>query len=161
MSPIIYTPIGLIHSPFQQPRGAPVQPPAAADVPGTITVFPEYQEGLQDLEGFSHLFLLYHFHLSQPCALKVIPFLDDTLRGVFATRAPARPNPIGLSVVRLDRVEGSTLFILDVDIVDGTPLLDLKPYVPAFDVRTGARSGWLAANLDKMPAGRADGRFSA
>jgi tRNA (adenine37-N6)-methyltransferase len=161
MPEIIFKPIGIIHSPFAQPQGAPIQPPAAANVPGTVVIFPEFQEGLQDLEGFSHLFLIYHFHLSNHYTLKVKPFLDDTKRGVFATRAPARPNSIGLSVVRLDRVEGNTLDILDVDIVDGTPLLDIKPYIPAFDLRTEARSGWFASNLDKMPSARADDRFSS
>ena len=135
MAEIIYQPIGIIHSPFATPPGAPIQPPAAHAIPGTVVIFPEYQEGLQDLEGFSHLFLIYHFHLSRPYTLKVKPFLDATTRGVFATRAPARPNPIGLSVVRLERIEGNTLFIVDVDIVDGTPLLDIKPYVPAFDAQ--------------------------
>lgn len=160
MSQIIFTTIGTIHSPFAHPQGAPIQPPAAANVPGTVIIFPKYQEGLQDLQGFSHLFLIYHFHLSNPYTLKVKPFLDDVSRGVFATRAPARPNPVGLSVVRLDRVEGNTLFILDVDVVDGTPLLDIKPYVPAFDIRAEASSGWIAANLEKLPTVRADGRFS-
>ncbi|MBM4286945.1 MAG: tRNA (N6-threonylcarbamoyladenosine(37)-N6)-methyltransferase TrmO [Deltaproteobacteria bacterium] len=161
MAKIIFTPIGIIHSPFHRPEGTPIQPAAAADVAGTVTVFPAYQEGLQDLEGFSHLFLIYHFHLSKNSTLKVTPFLDQTTRGVFATRAPSRPNPIGISVVRLDRIEGATLFIRDVDVIDGTPLLDLKPYVPAFDSRTDARIGWLAANLEKMPKVRDDGRFSA
>lgn len=161
MSNIISKPIGTIHSPFAQPQGAPIQPPAAANVPGTVVIFPEYQEGLQDLDGFSHLFLIYHFHLSNPYNLKVKPFLDDRPRGVFATRAPARPNPIGLSVVRLEKVEGNTLFVLDVDVVDGTPLLDIKPYVSAFDTRVETRDGWLTANLEKLPSVRADGRFSS
>jgi tRNA-Thr(GGU) m(6)t(6)A37 methyltransferase TsaA len=115
-----------------------------------VVISPEYQEGLQDLDGFSHLFLIYHFHLSRPYTLKVKPFLDATTRGVFATRAPARPNPIGLSVVRLERIEANTLFIVDVDVVDGTPLLDIKPYVPAFDAQPGARSGWLSEKLEDM-----------
>ena len=161
MSEIVFKPIGIIHSPFAQPQGAPIQPPAAANVPGTVVIFPEFHEGLQDLEGFSHLFLIYHFHLSNKYTLKVKPFLDDIQRGVFATRAPARPNPIGLSVVRLDRIEDNRLFILDVDVVDGTPLLDIKPYVPAFDVRAGAKSGWLTTNLEKISTVRADDRFSS
>jgi tRNA-Thr(GGU) m(6)t(6)A37 methyltransferase TsaA len=161
VSQIIFKPIGIIHSPFAQPQGAPIQPPAADNVPGSLVIFPEYGDGLQDLDGFSHLFLIYHCHLSKPCTLRVKPFLDDSQRGVFATRAPARPNPIGLSVVRLDRIEGNTLLIRDVDIVDGTPLLDIKPYVPAFDARTEARSGWMTANLEKMPTICADDRFSS
>lgn len=161
MPDIVFRPIGVIHSPWAQPQGAPLQPAAALDVPGTVEVWPEYQDGLQDLEGFSHLLLLYHFHLSGRYRLKVKPFLDEVRRGIFATRAPARPNPLGLSVVRLKGVEGCTLHILDVDIVDGTPLLDLKPYVPAFDARPEATSGWLAANLEKLAAATADDRFSS
>jgi tRNA-Thr(GGU) m(6)t(6)A37 methyltransferase TsaA len=156
---ITYKPIGIIHSPFAEPKGAPIQPPAALNTPGTVVFFPEYQEGLQDLEGFSHLFLIYHFHLSQQFNLKVTPFLDVTKRGVFATRAPARPNPIGLSIVRLERIEGNTLFILDVDVVDGTPLLDIKPYVPGFDALPQARSGWLSEKLENLATRRADDRF--
>jgi tRNA-Thr(GGU) m(6)t(6)A37 methyltransferase TsaA len=159
MSEIIYTPIGTIHSPIATPAGGPIQPAAANDIAGRVVVLPEYQEGLQDLEGFSHLFLLYHFHLSRPYSLKVKPFLDTVLRGVFATRAPARPNPIGLSIVRLERIEGNTLFILDVDIVDGTPLLDIKPYAPGFDALPQARSGWLSGKLENLATRRADDRF--
>ena len=124
-----------------------------------MEVFPEYGEGLADLEGFSHLILLYHFHLAQGFALRVKPFLDEQQHGLFATRAPARPNPIGISIVRLERVEGTRLYIREVDIVDGTPLLDIKPYVPRFDRRDGATSGWLAENLDRLESARDDGRF--
>ena len=161
MSAIIFKPIGVIYSPHLSPQGAPIQPPAAVDVPGQVVVFPEYQAGLQDLSGFSHLYLIYHFHLCHSYSLKVTPFLDDTQRGVFATRAPARPNPIGLSVVRLERIEDNTLFILDVDVVNGTPLLDLKPYVEVFDGRAHTKDGWLAGNLDKLATVRSDTRFSS
>jgi tRNA-Thr(GGU) m(6)t(6)A37 methyltransferase TsaA len=156
---IIFRPIGTVHSPFKAPPGTPIQPSAAIDIRGTVDIFPEYQAGLQDLEGFSHLILIYYFHLSQKFSLKVKPFLDDRQRGLFATRAPARPNPIGLSVVRLERIDGSRLYIREVDIVDGTPLLDLKPYVPRFDSRTEATSGWLAENLGRLEGVRDDGRF--
>ncbi len=158
---IIFRPIGTVHSPFKEPTGTPIQPSAARETPGIIEILPEYREGLQDLEGFSHLILLYHFHLARGFSLKVKPFLDDTERGLFATRAPARPNPIGLSIVRLERVEGLRLLIRDVDIVDGTPVLDIKPYVPQFDIRTEATNGWLAKNLDRLESVRDDGRFLA
>ena len=115
--------------------------------------------GLQDLEGFSHIILLYHCHLSKAYRLKVKPFLDDVERGLFATRAPARPNPIGISLVRLIRIENATLFVQDIDIIDQTPLLDIKPFVPDFDVRKAAKTGWLekkASNAEKISD---DGRF--
>jgi tRNA (adenine37-N6)-methyltransferase len=156
---IIFRPIGTVHSPFKEPTGTPIQPSASRETPGIVEILPEYREGLQDLEGFSHLILLYHFHLARGFSLKVKPFLDDVERGLFATRAPARPNPIGLSIVRLERLDGLRLHIRDVDIVDGTPLLDIKPYVPQFDIRTEATNGWLAENLDRLESARDDGRF--
>ena len=156
---IQYHPIGTIHSPFQVPRGTPIQPRAARGVEGTVQVLPPYVEGLQDLDGFSHIILLYHLHLAGPARLKVKPFLDDQARGLFATRAPARPNPIGLSVVRLVAIEDDTLYIQDVDIVDGTPLLDIKPYVPPFDAPEVQRVGWLEHKVGGLPQARDDGRF--
>jgi tRNA-Thr(GGU) m(6)t(6)A37 methyltransferase TsaA len=159
MDPITFRPIGLISTPFTTPAGTPIQPRAAEGVAGSIKIFPEFSQGLQDLEGFSHIFLLYHFHLVQSFSLLVKPFLDDKQRGLFATRAPARPNPIGLSIVRLERIEADTLHVLDVDMLDGTPLLDIKPFVPEFDVRDQARIGWLASNLNKLKMARDDGRF--
>ena len=143
MHKIAYSPIGIIHSPFKKPEGTPIQPSAAKGVRGEVDLFPEFAEGLEDLAGFSHIILLYHFHLSKKYHLKVKPFLDDEYRGLFATRAPARPNAIGLSVVRLTKIDEAKLHIEDVDIVDTTPLLDIKPYVPEFDVRSVARVGWL------------------
>ncbi len=160
MKKICYRPIGVIHSPFKELRGMPVQPTGASGVRGTIEVAPGFAEGLKDLLGFSHILLLYHFHLSQRYSLLVTPFLDDQLRGVFATRAPGRPNRIGISVVRLLGVEGLRLCIEDIDVVDGTPLLDIKPYVPEFDARQAERIGWLAGKVDRVPATRADGRFT-
>lgn len=115
---------------------------------------------MKDLEGFSHIILLYHFHLAAECSLLVKPFLDAELRGVFATRSPSRPNPIGLSVVRLVGVEANILHIQDVDIIDGTPLLDIKPYVPDFDVRKVECFGWLENNIHKLLNTKDDGRFS-
>jgi len=129
---ITYRPIGVIHTPFKEPKGTPIQPTAAPEVEGTVEVFTEFAEGLRDLGDFSHIVLVYHFHLSKKASLMVKPYMEETERGVFATRAPARPNPIGISVVRLVRLEGNILRIKGVDMVDGTPLLDIKPYVPEF-----------------------------
>jgi tRNA-Thr(GGU) m(6)t(6)A37 methyltransferase TsaA len=159
MDPVTFRPIGLISTPFTTPAGTPIQPKAAEGVAGSVKIFQEFSTGLQDLEGFSHIFLLYHFHLVQSFSLLVKPFLDDKQRGLFATRAPARPNPIGLSIVRLERIEADTLHVLDVDMLDGTPLLDIKPFVPEFDTRDQTRIGWLASNLNKLKMARDDGRF--
>ena len=158
--PIIYNPIGIIRTPFETPAGTPIQPPGGATSEGTVEVFPEFRAGLEDLEGFSHLILLYHCHLSGEFSLKVKPFLDDAEHGVFATRAPSRPNSIGLSVVRLIGVADGELSIREVDIINGAPLLDIKPYVPKFDVRPEARAGWLETRSDKTESTRDDGRFS-
>jgi tRNA-Thr(GGU) m(6)t(6)A37 methyltransferase TsaA len=161
MNTISYTPIGVIRSPFTAPAGMPIQSVAAQGVAGMLELAPTYQDGLQDLEGFSHLLLLYHFHLVRPSpSLVVTPFLDDQPHGIFATRSPQRPNPIGLSVVRLVSVAGTKVSIEDVDVVDGTPLLDIKPYVPAFDVRAATSIGWFAQRLDRLNHIRADQRFS-
>ena len=159
MDEVKYKPIGVIHSPFKEPKGTPIQPAGAKGISGTVEVFPEYAEGLKDIEGFSHIILICHFHLSRGWSLEVKPFMDDQLHGVFTTRAPARPNPIGISTVRLVRVEENILHIQDVDIVDGTPLLDIKPYVPEFDVRDVAKTGWLEQNLHKLSTSKDDARF--
>lgn len=140
---IVYRPIGVVRSPFSEAEGMPIQPSRARGIRGTVELAPEYAEGLEDLEGFSHAVLLCHLHRSRGFALKVVPFLDDTPRGVFATRAPRRPNPIGLSVVRLVSVEGNRITFEGVDLIDGTPVLDIKPYVPEFDEREEIRLGWL------------------
>jgi len=160
MKEIRYMPIGVIRSPFQDVKGMPIQTVGAKGVGGTVQVEPDYRDGLKDLEGFSHIILLYHFHHCQGYSLEVKPFMDDHMRGVFATRAPQRPNPIGISVVKLVKVEGCTVFIEDIDIVDGTPLLDIKPYVPEFDVREVQRTGWLAKKAGKVREVTADERFS-
>ncbi|OYT47943.1 tRNA (N6-threonylcarbamoyladenosine(37)-N6)-methyltransferase TrmO [Candidatus Bathyarchaeota archaeon ex4484_231] len=159
MNEIKYQPIGIIHSPFKEPRGTPIQPTAAKDVEGTVEVFPEYAEGLKDVDGFSHLILIYHFHLAKRVSLKVKPYMDNNLRGIFATRAPPRPNPIGLSIVQLIKVERNMLHIRDVDVVDGTPLLDIKPYVPEFDLRKVEKTGWLEKRVSRLPKAKDDGRF--
>ncbi|MBO8182540.1 MAG: tRNA (N6-threonylcarbamoyladenosine(37)-N6)-methyltransferase TrmO [Archaeoglobus sp.] len=156
---IVLRPIGIIRSPFKKPKGTPIQPPAAKGVRGTVEIFPEYGEGLRDLDGFSHIILLYYFHLSGKPSLLVKPFMDDEKHGVFATRAPSRPNPIGLSVVRLLSIEGNKLYVEDLDVVDGTPLLDIKPYVPEFDARKDVRRGWLEKSITRVREFKDDGRF--
>lgn len=136
--------IGIIHTPFVTPENIPIQPPGAAGLNGTVEVFQKDQAGLKDLDGFSHIILVYYFHRIQGFSLQLIPFMDTKPRGVFATRAPKRPNPIGLSIVPLDRIELGVLHVQNVDILDGTPWLDIKPYVPPFDRHTDTRTGWLA-----------------
>lgn len=138
----------------------PIQPAGATSVKGQVEVLSAYQDGLQDLDGFSHIILLYLFHRSRGFELKVVPFLDTTSRGVFATRAPKRPNPIGLSVVQLERIEGRILHVQGIDVLDGTPLLDIKPYVPEFDVQVEVRTGWLEQANKKAQDKRSDGRFA-
>jgi tRNA-Thr(GGU) m(6)t(6)A37 methyltransferase TsaA len=159
MKEIKYQPIGTIHSPFKDPQGMPIQPAGAKGVTGTIDIDPAYAEGLKDLEGFSHIILVYHFHLSKGYELKVKPFLDEVSHGVFSTRAPARPNPIGHSIVKLIRIADCTLDIEEVDIIDGTPLLDIKPYVPEFDLRSADRTGWLSGKAEEARGKKADERF--
>lgn len=159
---VAFSPIGFIRSPHATPQGMPIQPSGARGVRGSIELDPQYVEGLADIEGFSHIIVLYHFHASGEAKLTVTPYLDKTAHGVFATRAPSRPNPLGLSVVRLIGVEGPVLELEDVDILDGTPVLDIKPYVPAFDAPQGEiRAGWLEDKDDDAGAARADERFHA
>jgi len=160
MTQIKYAPIGLIRTPFKTPEGTPIQPQSAAGVDGKVEVFPEYVDGLADLEGFSHIFLIYHFHLAKPFALQVEPFLDDKPHGLFATRAPSRPNSIGISVVELMEIDNGRLHIRDIDVVDKTPLIDIKPYVPDFDVREATKIGWLKKKSQKVKKAIDDGRFS-
>lgn len=135
-------PIGVIRSPHRRAGETPIQPVYARGVRGRVEILPQYAEGLRDLDGFSHVYLLYRFHEASATRLTVKPFLDTQARGVFATRAPCRPNPIGLSLVRLVGCEANVLHIEDVDVLDGTPLLDIKPYVTRFDYRADARCGW-------------------
>jgi len=149
----------MIHSPFKDVNGMPIQPAAAEGVQGSVEIESDYVAGLKDIEGFSHIILVYHFHLSKGYSLVVKPFLDDKSHGVFATRAPRRPNAIGISIVRLVKVEGRVIHVEGVDIVDGTPLLDLKPYVPEFDVRNAERIGWLSNARRRVRDVRADERF--
>ena len=142
-------PIGVIRTPFIEPKGMPIQP-AFSRALGQVEVFAEYAEGLQDLEAFSHVILIYALHRAEGYALRVKPYLDDVARGLFATRYPYRPNPIGLSTVRLLSRRDDVLEVEGIDVLDGTPLLDIKPYVPDFDGKADARAGW----DDSRPAGK-------
>jgi tRNA-Thr(GGU) m(6)t(6)A37 methyltransferase TsaA len=152
--------IGVVHSPFLTPAGTPVQPSCAGpEAVGTVDVFEEYAAGLDDLYGFERIWVLSWFHRAGAARLRVIPYLDCEERGLFATRAPARPNPIGLSAVRLLRREGCRLHVADLDLIDGTPVLDLKPYAAAFDSYPGSREGWLQGRGGG--GGRGDDRFAA
>jgi tRNA (adenine37-N6)-methyltransferase len=160
MEKIAYRAIGIIHSPFKEIAGMPIQQPGAQGVEATIDIETAYAEGLKDLAGFSHIILVYHFHQVKDFKLQLKPFLDDELHGIFSTRAPVRPNPIGISIVRLVRIEGCTLHIEEVDILDGTPLLDIKPYVPEFDVRNADRIGWLAGKAAGAREKKSDDRFA-
>ena len=149
------TPIGVIHTPFAEASGAPVQGAFSPEAIGTVELLPQYAAGLADVDGFSHLYLVYEFDQAASVRLTRKPFLDDAERGLFATRHPARPNPIGLTVVRLLGIDGPTLTVAGVDMLDGTPLLDIKPYVPRFDAFPNASEGWLAGRPERpKPPGR-------
>lgn len=152
-------PIGIIHSPFQDLKDMPIQPKGAKDTLGTVEIEQKYMEGLQDLDGFSHIYLLYIFHEAARTALTVTPFMDTTPRGVFSTRSPLRPNHIGLSIVELAGVEKNLVKVRGIDILDGTPLLDIKPYIEAFDGINNSRSGWMKATSDAVKKKRSDSRF--
>ncbi len=157
---ITYQPIGMVHTPHKTPQGAPIQPTGARGAVGRAVLKPELAPGLKDLAGFSHVILLYHCHLAGQANLEVKPFLDAEPHGVFATRAPARPNALGLSVVRLKGVEDNVLLLEDVDLLDGTPLLDIKPYVPDFDQPPGpVKTGWLAGRAADAGTAKGDQRF--
>jgi len=155
-------PIATICSPFCDLVNMPVQPKGAKEMLATIVFEEEYEEGLKDLDGFSHVYLIYHFHKVKAPKLSVVPFNDktNTPRGVFSTRTPMHPNGLGLSVVELVKVEGNIVTIKGVDILDGTPLLDIKPYIENFDKVEGVvRSGWMKASLDEVSQKKSDDRF--
>jgi len=152
-------PIGVVHSGFSDSAGTPIQPRVAHGAEGTVEIFEQYHEALQDLEGFDRIWLVCWFHRAAAPRLLVTPYMDKTQRGLFSTRAPSRPNPIGISPVRLLGIEGNTLRVADIDILDGTPLLDIKPYSPFFDCFDGSRSGWID-ETDRQRV-NADDRFEA
>ena len=156
---IEFRPIGLIHTPFKDLKDMPIQPAGARGVAGTIEIFPEFTAGLQDLGGFSHIMLLYHFHRAKQPALVITPYMDNKPHGIFATRMPPRPNPIGISVVRLVSIEGATLRIENIDVLDGTPILDIKPYVRNYDVHPCEHEGWLDGISQQAAVKRSDRNF--
>jgi tRNA (adenine37-N6)-methyltransferase len=156
---VIYTPIGIIHTAFNSLENMPIQPTSDASGPGMVEIFPEFTDALKDLEGFSHIYLLFHFHKVRQSQLMVTPFLDSQPRGIFATRAPSRPNPLGLSLVKLVRIANNLVHVEGVDVLNETPLLDIKPYVPAFEDLHDVRIGWLEQVKDKIRSQRSDDRF--
>ena len=160
METIIIHPIGVIRTPHKDIKNMPIQPIAANGIQGQIELLPEYVAGLKDLEGFSHITLIYHFHKIEGYELEVIPFMDTVKRGIFACKAPKRPNAVGLSTVKLLGIEGNIIHIEQVDMLDGTPLIDIKPFFPKYDNRDNVSIGWLEKNknipVEKM---RADERF--
>lgn len=156
---IIFKPIGIIRSPFTVPIGMPIQPKAGEGISGRVEIFKAFEKGLQDLEGFSYIVLIYHLHKSKPSKLSVKPFLNEQQHGVFATRSPNRPNAIGFSIVRLREIKGNVLTIENVDILDGTPLLDIKPYIREFDSFDSGSSGWISDKTSQLPGKKSDDRF--
>ncbi len=156
---VILRPIGVARSPFLEQEGTPIQPVYAEGAVGTIELAPEYVPALADLEGFERIWVLWLADRARAYRPLVVPYRDDRPRGLFATRSSSRPNPIGLSCLRLGAIRGSTLEVADLDLLDGTPVLDLKPYVPAFDAFPGLRAGWL--DEGRVARRRADGRFRA
>jgi len=158
-APITLHAIGTIRTPFSEAAGTPIQPAYGPDVEGKVSVDELYAQALDDIDGFERIWLIYWMDRTGPFKARVVPYRDTKEHGLFATRSPNRPNPIGMSVVRLLRREGSTLHIAGVDILDGTPLLDIKPYVPEFDACPNSRAGWFdKAGVDRRVA---DGRFHA
>jgi tRNA-Thr(GGU) m(6)t(6)A37 methyltransferase TsaA len=151
--------IGVIHSSFKEKQGTPIQGHLSPEARGTVEVFRRYAGGLKDIEGFSHIVLIYYFHKSKGYKLLARPFLEDVQRGVFSMRAPRRPNAIGLTTVRLLKREENILHVAGVDMLDGSPLLDIKPYVPEFDSFDDIRRGWLESHVDRPNRTVADGRF--
>ncbi len=161
MDEIRMLPIGVIHTPFTEIVATPIQPIAAEGIIGRLELRPEFEPGLSDLAGFSHITVLYHFHRVRGYALKVVPFMDTVERGVFATKAPKRPNHIGLSTLKLLSIHGTTLEVEGVDMLDGTPLLDIKPFYPRYDNREGVKVGWIEDHRDfPLERMRADDRFA-
>ncbi len=156
-SSVYFHPIGIIRSPHAVARGTPIQPRYAESFEGSVEVFPDYAGALADLDGFERVWLIYAFDRSEGWKPKVTPFRDTVERGLFATRAPRRPNAIGMSCVRLARIEGTTIHVSEIDVLDRTPLLDIKPYVPEYDAYPDSGAGWL--DHAPKPGARADRRF--
>lgn len=159
MVEIHYKSIGMIHTPFEDTKNIPIQPSAAKGIRGYAELYPKYVRGLKDLGDFSHIILIYHFHLSRGYHLEVRPFLDENKRGVFATRAPRRPNNIGISVVKLTGIGNNIIHFENPDMINNTPLLDIKPFIPDIDPDIKVKTGWLTEVKHKMAHHRSDGRF--
>ena len=140
---IVLSSIGTIITPWEKPENMPIQPIGAKGVKGKVVILPEYKQGLKDIEGFSHIYLIYQLHLASEPALEVIPFMDTETKGIFATRSPKRPNKIGISVVEIEKVEENIIYILDVDMITNSPLIDIKPFFEDFDNRFNTKKGWL------------------
>ncbi len=147
---ILFKSIGTVHSDFKDTSKIPIQPVFADEAKGRIIIFPEFVQGLRDLDGFSHIFLFYYLHKVQNAKLLVQPFMQDHERGIFATRAPSRPNPLGFSLVKLDKIIDHTIYISQLDVLDGTPLIDIKPFIRRFDYRQNSREGWTMEVDDKQ-----------
>lgn len=160
MDKISFQPIGVINTPFKDLKNMPIQPKGGKGIKGSVEIFPEYVDGLLDLDGFSHIMLLFHFHLAEGYKLQTKPFMEDIKHGVFAIRAPKRPNPIGLSIVRLISIRENILNIENLDIIDGTPLLDIKPYIPDFEEFDDIRAGWAEKHAGKVKHQKSDKRFN-
>lgn len=157
---IIFKPIGIIHSPHKELAKIPIQPVFCKGIEGRVILKEEYFDGLKDLDGFSHIFLFYFFHKSNKTSILIKPYLEDKEHGIFATRAPHRPNKLGMSLVRLNGIKDNILYVSDIDILDGTPLIDIKPYVKRFDSRENVRSGWQENVDDRVASVRGLRKFN-
>jgi tRNA-Thr(GGU) m(6)t(6)A37 methyltransferase TsaA len=157
---IKFEPIGTIHTPYKTKEGMPIQSVGAEGIKGIIKLKKKYVKGLLDLDGFSHIYLIYYFHKSKGFKLLVKPFLDDKLHGIFSTRAPQRPNLIGISVVKLISIKDNILEIENVDMIDGTPLLDIKPYISEFDIHEIEKNGWIKEKKGNLKEIKSDDRFN-
>ncbi len=151
--------IGTIHTPLDNLEDMPIQPKGAGELIGTVELEEQYMAGLTDLEGFSHIYLLYKFHMAKRTALTVTPFMDTNPRGVFSTRSPLRPNHIGISIVKFVSVERNIVTVQGIDILNGSPLLDIKPYIAAFDAVQESRSAWMKGSEEDVARKRSDQRF--
>ncbi len=159
MKKITMMPIGIIKTRFETKANIPIQPTSGIGEQGNIEIFDEYLPALEGLDSFSHIILLYYFHKADNLKLKARPFMDETERGIFSIRAPIRPNKIGMSIVRLIKIEKNVLLVEDIDILNNTPLLDIKPYVPEFDIKADANSGWISKSQNEINAFKSDDRF--
>ena len=152
--------IGILHTPFKTKEGMPIQPIGGKGIKGTLELNPKYTDGLKDLDGFSHIIILYYFHKVKNMKLLAKPFLDKELRGIFAIRGPPRPNPIGISIVKLIKIKDNILTIENLDMLDGTPVLDIKPYIPKYEFISEVKNGWVDGIQQKAENTKSDSRFS-